>query len=82
MVTERVGSLAWLRKRLGEADTDLLLEMAEAVAEVLMKSARCDASRKRTGAKARSLRDDILFQKERPGGSHRPASTWSTCPFL
>ena len=36
MVKERVGSLAWLRKRLEEADTDLLREMVKAVAEVLM----------------------------------------------
>ncbi len=46
MVKERVGTLAWLRKRLEEADTDLLREMVKAVAEVFMSaeaSAVCGA---------------------------------------
>jgi len=46
MVKERVGSLVWLRKRLEEADTDLLREMVKTVAEVLMAteaSAVCGA---------------------------------------
>jgi len=40
MVTnkDRVGSLAWLRKRLEAADTDLLRAMVKAVAEVLMSA--------------------------------------------
>ena len=46
MVKERVGTLAWLRKRLEEADTDLLREMVQAVTEVFMSveaSAACGA---------------------------------------
>jgi putative transposase len=46
MVKERVGTLAWLRKRLEEADTDLLQEMVKAVTEVFMSaeaSAVCGA---------------------------------------
>jgi len=46
MVKERVGTLAWLRKRLEEADTDLLREMVTAVTEVFMSaeaSAACGA---------------------------------------
>jgi putative transposase len=46
MVKERVGTLAWLRKRLEEADTDLLREMVKAVTEVFMSaeaSAVCGA---------------------------------------
>ena len=46
MVEERVGTLAWLRKRLEEADTDLLREMVKAVTEVFMSaeaSAACGA---------------------------------------
>ena len=46
MVEERVGTLAWLRKRLEEADTDLLREMVKAVKEVFMSaeaSAVCGA---------------------------------------
>jgi len=46
MVEERVGTLAWLRKRLEEADTDRLREMVKAVAEVFMSaeaSAACGA---------------------------------------
>jgi len=46
MVKERVGTLAWLRKRLEEADTDLLREMVKAVTEVFMSaeaSAACGA---------------------------------------
>jgi transposase-like protein len=42
MVKERIGSLAWLRKRIEQADTDLLREMVKAVAETLM-SAEVDA---------------------------------------
>ena len=34
MVKERVGTLSWLRKRLEEADSDLLREMVKAVTEV------------------------------------------------
>ena len=30
MVKDRIGTLAWLRKRLEEADTDLLREMVKA----------------------------------------------------
>jgi len=47
MVKERVGTLAWLRKRLEEADTDLLREMVKAVTEVFMSaeaSAACGAA--------------------------------------
>jgi len=36
MVKERVGTLEWLRKRIEEADTDLLREMVKAVAELFM----------------------------------------------
>jgi len=36
MVKERVGNLAWLRKQMEEADTDLLREMVKAMAEALM----------------------------------------------
>jgi putative transposase len=36
MVKERVGTLAWLRKRVEDADTDLLREMVKAVAELFM----------------------------------------------
>ena len=46
MVKERVGSLAWLHKRIEDADTDLLREMVKAVAEVFMAveaSAVCGA---------------------------------------
>ena len=46
MVKERVGTLAWLRKRLEEADTDLLREMVKAITEVFMSaeaSAVCGA---------------------------------------
>jgi len=46
MVEEILGSLAWLRKRVEEADTDLLREMVKAVAEVFMSveaSASCGA---------------------------------------
>jgi putative transposase len=47
MVKERVGTLSWLRKRLEEADSDLLREMVKAVTEVFMSaeaSAVCGAS--------------------------------------
>jgi len=46
MVKDRVGSLAWLRKRIEDADTDLLREMVKAVTEVFMSaeaSAVCGA---------------------------------------
>ena len=46
MVRDRVGGLAWLRKRIEDADTDLLREMVKAVAEVFMSaeaSAVCGA---------------------------------------
>lgn len=46
MVKDRVGSLAWLRKRVEDADTDLLREMVKAVTEVFMSaeaSAVCGA---------------------------------------
>ena len=46
MVKDRVGSLGWLRKRIKDADTDLLREMVKAVTEVFMSveaSAACGA---------------------------------------
>ena len=46
MVKDRVGSLGWLRKRIEDADTDLLREMVKAVTEVFMSaeaSAVCGA---------------------------------------
>ena len=46
MVKDRVGSLAWLRKRIEDADSDLLREMVKAVTEVFMSaeaSAVCGA---------------------------------------
>jgi putative transposase len=46
MVKDRVGSLGWLRKRIEDADTDLLREMVKAVTEVFMSveaSAACGA---------------------------------------
>jgi|GEM_PF-2281212 len=42
MAKGRVGSLAWLRKRVEEADTDLLREMVKVMAEMLM-SAEADS---------------------------------------
>jgi hypothetical protein len=36
MVKERVEALSWLRKRIEDADTDLLREMVKAVTEVFM----------------------------------------------
>jgi len=36
MVRDGVGSLGWLRKRIEDADTDLLREMVKAVAEMFM----------------------------------------------
>jgi len=48
MVKHRVGSLGWLRVRIEDAGTDLLREMAGAVAEMLMvaeASAVCGASK-------------------------------------
>jgi len=42
MVKERIGNLVWLRKRVEEADTDLLREMLKAMAETLM-SAEADS---------------------------------------
>jgi len=38
MVKEMVGSLAWLRKRIEQADADLLREMVETMAETLMSA--------------------------------------------
>ena len=38
MAKERIGSLAWLRKRVEEADTDLLREMVKVMAEMLMSA--------------------------------------------
>jgi len=38
MVEERVGSLAWLRKRIENADADLLREMVKTMAETLMSA--------------------------------------------
>jgi len=46
MVKDRVGSLGWLRKRIEDADKDLLREMVKAVTEVFMSaeaSAVCGA---------------------------------------
>jgi len=46
MVKDRVGSLGWLRKRIEDADTDLLREMVRAVTELFMSaeaSAVCGA---------------------------------------
>ena len=46
MVKEMVGSLAWLRKRIEQADADLLREMVKTMAETLMSAevdARCGA---------------------------------------
>ena len=46
MVKDRVGSLGWLRKRIEDANTDLLREMVKAVSEVFMSaeaSAICGA---------------------------------------
>jgi hypothetical protein len=54
MVRDRVGSLAWLRKRIEDADTELLRETAKAVTEVFMSaeaSAVCGAVH-RTGGQA------------------------------
>jgi len=42
MVKERIESLAWLRKRVEEADTDLLREMVKEMAQMLM-SAEADS---------------------------------------
>jgi len=53
MVKDRVGSLGWLRKRIEDADTDLLREMVKAVAEVFMSveaSALCGAPYRQTRA--------------------------------
>jgi len=38
MVNERIDSLAWLRKRIEQADTDLLREMVKTMAEALMSA--------------------------------------------
>ena len=46
MVKDRVGSLAWLRKRIEDAESDLLREMVKAVTELFMSaeaSATCGA---------------------------------------
>ena len=53
MVKERVGSLVWLRKRIEEADTDLLHEMVKAVTELFMSveaSAACGAPYRQASA--------------------------------
>jgi len=53
MVKERVGSLAWLRKRIEQADADLLREMVKTMAETLMPAevdARCGAPYRRPSA--------------------------------
>jgi len=53
MVKERVGSLAWLRKRIEQADADLLREMVKTMAETLMSAevdARCGAPYRRPSA--------------------------------
>ena len=53
MVEERVGSLTWLRKRIEDADTDLLREMVKAVVEVFMSteaSAVCGAPYRQASA--------------------------------
>lgn len=53
MVEERVGSLGWLRKRIEDADTDLLREMVKAVTEVFMSaeaSAVCGAPYRQASA--------------------------------
>ena len=53
MVRDGVGSLGWLRKRIEDADTDLLREMVKAVAEVFMSveaSAVCGAPYRQTSA--------------------------------
>jgi transposase-like protein len=42
VITERMDLLAWLRKQLAEADTDLLREMVRCFAETLM-GAEADA---------------------------------------
>ena len=42
MVKERIESLSWLRKRVEEADTDLLREMVKEMAQMLM-SAEADS---------------------------------------
>jgi len=50
MVKEMVGSLAWLRKRIEQADADLLREMVKTMAETLMSAevdARCGAPYRR-----------------------------------
>jgi len=50
MVKERVGSLAWLRKRIEQADADLLREVVKTMAETLMSAevdARCGAPYRR-----------------------------------
>jgi len=53
MVKDRVGSLGWLRKRIEEADTDLLHEMVKAVTELFMSveaSAACGAPYRQASA--------------------------------
>jgi len=53
MVKERVGSLAWLRKRIEQADADLLREMVKTMDETLMSAevdARCGAPYRRPSA--------------------------------
>ena len=50
MGKEMVGSLAWLRKRIEQADADLLREMVKTMAETLMSAevdARCGAPYRR-----------------------------------
>ena len=38
MAKERIGSLAWLHKRIEQADVDLLREMVKTIAETLMSA--------------------------------------------
>ena len=58
MVKDRVGSLAWLRKRSEHADSDLLREMVKAVTEVFMSaeaSAVCGAPYRQPSTRSRGL---------------------------
>jgi len=60
MVKEWVGSLAWLRKQIEQADTDLLREMLKTMAETLMSAeadANCGAPYHRPSADRVNLRN-------------------------
>lgn len=66
MVKERVGSLAWLRKRIEDADADLLREMVKAVAEVLMAaeaSAVCGAPYRTASAERVNQRNGYRIRR-------------------